>query len=386
MARGNPPTLVGGGLVAYLPLEFGGMPKTTKEAHAKDLMEKYGDKPRQYRNGMGLAIPAADQIEILRRAVRYFMATEQVKTKAKQYNLTDEQKTQLRERESTEKAAAESAFMKLYVEVWLPRVEAGAITIESVAVGGRPLQTTLNDKKEAAIHERVMELLAVVQRIVHSSVTPSKVVELFGLGQGTPPRAGIKAAEIVDGFYSFLGFTRLLTSDVIRKAVVRGVRECVFAYANGPTPTLGPDRKYQVVADKVRFETDLAEDEIDLETGFIMMPGAMPRSEPIPETPVGKKAEGETGTTPSGAGADAKAEGGPAGEPPKAGPGAAKSVELSFSADRNQLYTAWNAAANLADMAGRIKVTIRADSESGFDQSKLQNGVIEPLREADLIE
>ena len=61
-------------------------------------------------------------------------------------------------------------------------------------------------------------------------------------------------------------------------------------------------------------------------------------------------------------------------------------VELSFSADRNGLFTAWNAIANLADMAGEVSVSIRADSAKGFDKAKLQNGVLEPLREADLIE
>ena len=61
-------------------------------------------------------------------------------------------------------------------------------------------------------------------------------------------------------------------------------------------------------------------------------------------------------------------------------------VELTFSADRNALYTAWNAVANLADLAGTLTVTVRAESAKGFDKTRLQNGVIEPLREADLIE
>jgi hypothetical protein len=62
-----------------------------------------------------------------------------------------------------------------------------------------------------------------------------------------------------------------------------------------------------------------------------------------------------------------------------------KVVDLSFTANRDQLYTAWNAMANLADMAGEVDVTVHAESETGFDKSKLQNGVLEPLTEADLI-
>ena len=58
-----------------------------------------------------------------------------------------------------------------------------------------------------------------------------------------------------------------------------------------------------------------------------------------------------------------------------------KVVQLSFTANRDQIYNAWNVIANLADLAGKIEVTIRAESEKGFDKSKLQNGVLEPLRE-----
>ena len=63
-----------------------------------------------------------------------------------------------------------------------------------------------------------------------------------------------------------------------------------------------------------------------------------------------------------------------------------KVVQLGFTANRDQLFTAWNAIANLADMAGTVKVNVTAECEKGFDKSKLQNGVLEPLREADLIE
>jgi hypothetical protein len=58
-----------------------------------------------------------------------------------------------------------------------------------------------------------------------------------------------------------------------------------------------------------------------------------------------------------------------------------KSVEINFSADRNQLFTAWNAIAKPADLAGKVKVTVRADSAEGFERSKLQNGVLKPLAE-----
>jgi hypothetical protein len=369
-------------LIAYLPLEFAAKPKVGQETQANEILEKYGDKPRTNRNGVGLAVPSGDQVESLRRSVRYLVAIEQVKAKARQHNLTDEQRSQLRERESTEKAATESAFLKLYTEVWLPRLEGGAVGIETVSMGGRPLQTTLNEKKEAMIHERIMELLMDVQRRVFSTLSPGKIIELFKLGEGAAPKLGSRTSEIVDGFFSFLGFTRLVTSSVIRKAIAKGVQEGTFGYTSGAVPELGSDGKYLVPLAKVRIGTGVAEDEIDLESGFIMVPQAVPQPTPTPPP-------GLVLTSPVGAGPAV----GPAGGGITAGvgpqpPGSAqqKVVQIEFSADRNQLFAAWNAVANLADLAGKVSVSVRADSENGFDRGKLQNGVLEPLKEANLID
>jgi hypothetical protein len=269
-------------IVVYLPPEFGAELKAEQQLIAKELFEKHGDKPRAFRNGVGLAIPAVDQIEIVRRAVRYLIAIERVKASAKQHNLTDEQRAQLREREATEKATAESALLKLCTEVWLPKVEASGIGLEVVAVGVRPLQTTLNEKKEARVHERVMELLTIVHQRVFAVLKPTKIVELFKLGEGSPPTLGIRTPDLLNGFYSFLGFTRLTSANVLRHAIADGVQKGVFGYVGGNAPTLGADGKYEVSASKVSFETNVADDEVDLDSGFIMLPLAIPQPEPAP--------------------------------------------------------------------------------------------------------
>ena len=363
--------------IAYLPLDFATRPAKEKTSLALELIEKCGSNPRKYRNGLGLAIPAAEQAESLRREVRYLMAVERVSKASKKHNLTKEQSDELRERKATHASAAESAFVKLYSEVWLPKLEKGSITIEKIAVGGRPLQTTLSNGHLAMVFERNMELLTQVQKRVFPTLNPVKVVELFKLGEGSPAVLGIRCSAVVSGFYSFLGFTRLTDESVVQKAVARGVREGVFAYYTGTTPATGEDGRYQVALGKVRFETPVTDDEVDLESGFIMMPQAIPAEPaepgPGPEPP---------GPIPPGLGPT----------PPPPGPGPTplveteKLVEFGFTADRDQLYTAWNAIANLADMAGCVSVNIRAESEEGFDKSKLENGVMEPLREADLIE
>jgi hypothetical protein len=372
-------------LVAYMPFDFGTQAGMGREAAAKDIFENYGSSPRKYRNGLGLAVPAADQIESLRRSVRYILAIEHVRDKAKQLNLTDEQKSQLKEREHTETAAAESALLKLYAEVWLPKVTTDGIVIDVAAAGGRPLSITLDDKKHSRIHDRVTELLVDVQRRVFSTTTPTKIIELFKLGEGTPPTLGIKTADVVDGFYSFLGFPRLINSAVLKNAIAKGVQDKFFGYYSGATPTLGAEGKYQVPLERVRFEKPVSEDEIDLESGFLMMPQAVPVAIPVGAgtgssvvTPTTSAGEPPLILTPPPSGVP--------GTSPASGAGPQRTVEISFSADRNQLFSAWNAIANLADLAGKVNVTVRAESAAGFDKGKLQNGVLEPLRESELIE
>jgi len=142
------------------------------------------------------------------------------------------------------------------------------------------------------------------------------------------------------------------------------------------SPALGSDGKYQVILARVRFNTVVADDEIDMDSGFLMMPQAVPVAT-SPSTDVGA---GPTDVL-----------GGSSIDPGSSGPSpndvlqVQKSVEIAFSADRDQLFSAWNAIANLADLAGRINVTVIANSAAGFDKTKLENGVLEPLREFNLI-
>jgi hypothetical protein len=47
--------------------------------------------------------------------------------------------------------------------------------------------------------------------------------------------------------------------------VQRGIKDKFFGYVAGVAPALGADGKYQVAAKNVRFEVEIAEDEIDLD-------------------------------------------------------------------------------------------------------------------------
>jgi hypothetical protein len=371
-------------LVAYLPLEFAALSKAEQEQTAKNYLYQCGDRPRSYKNGIGLAVPDRKPVESLRRAVRYLLAIERVDAKKQQHRLTKDQLDQLKERRRTEEAAAESAFRELYLAVWLPRMnkEKGEPEIEKVEKGGRPLQAT-------GIHERVMELLtAQGSPKLHSTVTPRKLVERLKLGEvvgeGEPPRLGVRLSDVRDAFFEFLEPPRLESQWAVRAAVVRGVGERAFAYVSGEVPKLGPDNCFLVAPEKVRFGNTVAEDEIDFDTGFLIAPSAVPLSSGAPE----KTVVPDEGLGPELA--DTEGDGGRV-APVDRGQlarGGLRELVIQFQATRAQLFKAFAALGNLAEKSqdGRVTVRIQATAAAptGFDPAWLRNAMDEPLDEADI--
>ena len=373
-------------LIAYLPLEFAALPAAEQQRAATDLCENCSNRTREFRNGLGLAVPAADQVEILRRAVRYLLAIDSVRNRWREHNLTDAQKDQLKERAATEQAAAESALLKLYDAVWLPASGDGVLALDIVGMGGRPLQTTLDHKKHAQIHQRVMELLTTVQRRIFGTVAPGKIVELFKLGADDTDERGIPTNRIVAGFFSFLGFPRLQSDDVVRKSIARGVETGLFAYTTG-RPTLGDADRYLVDWNRIAFQRRVADDEIDLDSGFLIAPGALPeKSAATNDQTGGEKGSDDTDFVIPGGESTLRDKGAGGGDPKPSPEGEREDLAISFDVDRDDLYAAWNALANLADAAGKVSVSVRATSATGFDKAKLENGVLEPLRELGLLD
>jgi hypothetical protein len=362
-------------VVAYLPLEFAAEGKAEQERLAKEYLAKYGDRPRRFRNGLGLAIPDKKQIEALRRAVRYLLAIERVEAKKQQLRLTTEQLDQLKERRRTEEAAAESCFRELYTAVWLPRVQDGQLEIEIVERGGRPLQAI-------GVHERILELLTSVGTPrLHTTVTPRKIAERVRLGEGEPPTLGVRVADVIESFYRDIAPPRLESETTLRKGIARGVADGVFAYVSGGTPVLGPDGKFQVSRDKVVFARPIGEDEIDPDSGFLIAPAAIPEA-PAPAAVVlpGPSATTDASPPPPSSGV------GVAPPPPQPAPGRRTRVAMVFEATREQVYKAFPAIANLADKSdgGKVKLRVEGTSAAGFDPVWLRNAVQEPLDEADI--
>jgi hypothetical protein len=366
--------------LAYLPLDFGLYSEPVQTEQARDLLSQYGDRPRRYRNGVGLAVPERDQVEPLRRAVRYLQAVERVKSKRVQLNLTTPQMQQLQERQKTEETARESSLRHLYQSVWLPLVgEGGQLNLEKVTLSGRPLATQ-------TIHERLTELLTVVSPPrLFTSVTPEKIVELMRLGQGENAAWGVSVAQIIESFYSVLGFPRLESEVILRRAIAKGVREGVFGYVSRTDPTRTGWQKegsgpYLVTARQARLGIDLPEDEIDVSSAAIVLPQAIAPETPVEPTPVSPTPPGPTPPDPGPVGPTPP----PTGlTPPQPGT-VSTTVRLKMRMTRQQLYASFNAIGNLADKAGAIRVTVEAEKPDGFDPTWLRNAVLEPLDEADV--
>lgn len=140
--------------------------------------------------------------------------------------------------------------------------------------------------------------------------------------------------------------------------------------------------------DRVIIGRSIADDEIDFDSGFLMMPQA------IPEAPAAQPAGAfpvDTGAVPP-----PSVQEGPAGIGVGTGTGPVttgteasgrkKRVALTFEATREQVFKAFPAIANLADKSdgARVRIRIEGSSAAGFDPSWLRNAVDEPLDEADI--
>lgn len=363
-------------LLAYLSLDFAQQPDAVQEQLARELFSQYGDIPRRYRNGLGLAVPERNQVEPLRRAVRYLKAIELVRNRRAQLNLTTAQIEQLKERERTEKTQCEAATRDLYQSVWLPVIHQGQIAVEKVVLSGRPLQAQ-------TLHERLLELLTIVSpRRLFTTVTADKVVELMALGEGDGQQRAVAVNQVIESFYSVLDFPRLDSEKALLRAITNGVKDRQFGYIGpGRSTELSNLRErggYLVSPRLVRIGVEVAQDEIDAGSAFLVIPQAverealpapLPGAEPVTPDPL------PPGTPPPG--------------PTPPGPGSTPPhqqtlVRLPMWMTRQQLYASFNAIANLADRAGSIKVTVEAQKADGFDANWLRNAVLEPLEEADI--
>jgi hypothetical protein len=201
---------------------------------------------------------------------------------------------------------------------------------------------------------------------------------------GDKPRRFIKAGDVLNAW--FLEPPRILSRDVLKKATSKGVGDAQFAWFNGPTPQFGADSKLQVSREKIVFGNPVSEDEIDFDSGWLVMPVALPAAPQAPQPP-SQVHEQAGGAAPVTGGQPGVQPGGPAsGQASGQSDTKPKVVSFKFRATRDQVFKAFPAIANLADKSdgGQIAVQVEATSQNGFYPTWLRNAVEEPLDEADV--
>ncbi|MBN2393686.1 MAG: DUF499 domain-containing protein [Anaerolineae bacterium] len=374
-------------LLAYLPLDFAQHGPGQQERLALELCMQYGDIPRQYRNGIGLAIPERRQVEQLRSAARYLEAIKRVRAKRQQYNLTTPQMQQLKEREGTENTRFESALRQLYETVWLPQTGRQGLTgqsaliLEKLTLTGRPTAAS-------GIHERLMELLTDIAHKVFVSLTADKIVTLMQLGAGSNASLAVNLGQVLDSFYEVLDFPRLADENVLRQAVTAGVEAGVFGYVGRPGQIeVGRAREgghYFVRPELVQIGVAPPETQIDLREGVLVLPAAIQAGAPAPEvvdTTTGAVQPSAVTVVPPATEVPVVA---PEPEPGSPSPPARTVVHLEMTVVPQQLYHLTSPLMNLARESGHLRLVVEAHKAAGFDPQWLQNAVFEPLDEADI--
>ena len=113
--------------------------------------------------------------------------------------------------------------------------------------------------------------------------------------------------------------------------------------------------------------------EIDLNSGFLIAPAALPAKPILSGDPAGmarrlriplrKRATRTTSGATDVAGHDSTPLGDQSG----------REIAVSFTADASKLYAACHALVNLADVAGEVSVSASATVASGYDKARLEN-------------
>lgn len=355
-------------LVAYLPLEFAGKPTSQQDSWALEVLSYYGEDLRNFRRALALAVPDMRQVEGVRRAAKYLVAAERVKTRRAAYRLTKEQIDQLQERKDTELAAFKSGLRSLYTAIWVLGHREGQPVVEKLALGGRPLRAQ-------GLHERLMEYLKEVEGRTTETLKPHKLLEFFGEKPDGSRRAAIETKTLRDYYFGSPAAPVVpVDEEVLQRAVADGVRQGMFAYT-------WKDRVRQesglprVRAADAALGREVSPDEIDLERGCLLLPECVETPAPGVPPVSGPPDKGPNGVPPQPGPGTPPAPGGPR-------PQKVARVCITMRVGKTSLYKTFHPLANLAERADTIRVTVEAEHPEGFDATWLRNAVREPLEEA----
>jgi hypothetical protein len=339
---------------------------------------------RSFRNGLALVLPDAAQFDRARQAARIARAAESLLSRRASLGLTREQADELTEKSRAACRDLAAAASRAYGRVSLPvrSTSAGAaFVMEELDLG-----TLIGAGR--SLHARVLEATS---HRVFSTVTVDKLMALVGLGTTRP---AVRLSDVVDAFYSYFEFTKILRADVIADAVSRGVMEGRLAYASGVT--VSEESVTVTSPDNIRVGTLLPLAEIDLsEQSAILTPA-------LADSICRSFAEGATTLTEPGVGATPVVSAGRGnnapGQNPASSPGVTSGpsqplppgekfsrLRLTLRASGDKWFPLQRALSSLREQADHVLIELDVTATaaaSGMDPSKIRNGVIEPIEEA----
>lgn len=355
--------------VAYLGPDFAGMSDDEQLARIGDLVDNAGSRRRDYKNAVVFAVPGAQALDRSRQAARMDRALKALDddVKAKRVTVQADQVNDLAERRKSATAELDAAVDGLYQQLYVPVPD---------REGNQPYRLELVDLRAQLTAGRDVQRRIVdgLRKYVFDSVTPSRIVTLARLGTD---RQWIACEDLIDWFFSYLDFPKLLDASALRAAVAAGTVD-TFGYVAGaiagPDGTPEPSRP-----ELVRVDRPTPPDEVDMGPGCYILSIDFARSMvPTPQPPSDTTGPpgGESGAEPEAADTITIVA--------ETDDGSVRTYRINADLDAAQLFRVLPALQNLADNSSSVHIhlTLEAEAKDKFERTWLRNAVEEHLDEA----
>lgn len=366
-----------------------------REREKRRYIEECGNVPRQYRNGLTLAVPDERMVQEAQNAVRMLLTLELLQSQSAQRQFTTQQNAELAERKGKAEGELQGCFSNLYPTVYTPKYSEQAgqtYTFEPLSVQSY--------SQAPQIHARIKDALN--NRVVWGSIQPSKLASLTRLNeQEEMEKQYYPVAALVSGFFRYYNWTHIWNAEAIRQAISIGVRNRTFAYA---TNVRKDSQEHLIfngsVVNGIYFGKELAPHNIDTgENTYIisasyaqqlLTPPTPPTVEPEPAPRASASTPTPYAPTPSSAHGVSE----PAapltatpvpGKPVAPGQGGQHYRFSLHSNNLGDLYEIQQALERLQQRAEKISITINVLATSQpnqpFQRNTLHNLIIEPITE-----
>jgi hypothetical protein len=388
-----------------------------QERSMRHYIEFCGTGPRSYHNALALAMPERRIIEQGQNSIRLLLTLELLQSQVEQLQMTPQQKSDLAERKKRAEGEIRGSFFSLlYQTVYTPveSDQSGQIyRLERLEVQSRSADPT------KPVHTRIKEALG--NHIVFDNLQPGRIVSLSRLNEQEPVELQFFAvSDLVTGFFGYYKWTHIWNESVIRQAIVKGIKECAFAYvANVRKDAQSRLLLGSATTNPIHFGDEIRPDELDMGEGAFLLSAAYaqqllaaqtppaPEPEPSPVSSSGAPAQGSFygfGTPPRDrtvAEEPASWASRPQPEattpplfniPPSTrpvGPGqGGHHYNLHMRITIDQFFDVMQALERLSALSSTMEIVVQATSkpDETFTQNRLHNTVVEPMVESSDVE